>query len=556
MRSVRILGMAVALASCAGPRRSATPEAAPPAVRSDLPADIRRDAISAHVRFLADDLLEGRGTGERGHRVAASYVASQLHGWGIEPAGDQGTYLQEVPMRGARVASATMEVVPKSGSAVAMTFERDFVAAADLVRGDYAVEAPAVFVGYGVASKEYSYDDLHRSDVRGKVAFVLEGAPLTQRADFFPDLPSAVASDRREKIDALANAGAVGVVFVRTPRSERNATWQAVVRNMRFEHMTRLDGDKPAPGTQLARFIVPSIAFDHLLAGAGRSERLFSIIDACDRGSPQTFDIGVSVRLSVRSPVRSFSSPNVVGRLPADPASPVAGEAVLFSAHLDHMGIGDPVAGDSIYNGAGDDAAGCACVLEIARAFAEGPRPKRTILFAFFTGEERGLLGSEHLAMHPPVPLDRISVVLQSDFGAYPILPLRDVEPLGADHSSLETDVKLAARAMSLTLSPDSQPTQTRFIRSDHYQFVKRGVPAMYAMVGLNGATDEERARVAAFHQARYHQPADEWEPRRDYQPLADYARFVFLVGRSAATRPDRIRWNPKDFFERFGTTR
>jgi len=219
------------------------------------------------------------------------------------------------------------------------------------------------------------------------------------------------------------------------------------------------------------------------------------------------------------------------------------------------MGIGDPVAGDAIYNGAGDDAAGCAVVLEIARAFAQGAsRPKRSLLFAFFTGEERGLLGSEHLAMHPPVPLDRISIVLQSDFGAYPILPLRDIEPLGADHSTVEGDVKAAARAMSLTLSPDSQPAQTRFIRSDHYQFVKRGVPAMYAMVGLNGATDDEKARVAAFHQARYHQPADEWEPRRDYQPLADYARFIFLVGRSAATRPDRVRWNPKDFFERFRT--
>jgi hypothetical protein len=455
-------------------------------------------------------------------------------------------------MLGARVKSAKMEIVSPAGT-TAMEAERDFVGGADLARGDYKVEAPAVFLGYGVASAEYGYDDLHAIDVRGKVAFVLEGAPLTQRPDFFPDLPSAVASDRREKIDALAKAGAAGVVFVRTPRSESNATWQAVVRNMRFEHMTRLEGDKLAAGTQLPRFIVPSVAFDRLLAGAGRTERLFSIIDACDRGSPRTFDIGITVRLSVQSPVRSFSSPNVVGKLMADPASPVGGEAVLFSAHLDHMGIGDPVAGDAIYNGAGDDAAGCAVVLEIARAFAQASaRPKRTLLFAFFTGEEKGLLGSEHLAAHAPWPLDRISVVLQSDFGAYPILPLRDIEPLGAVHSTLESDVEAAARAMSLSLSPDSQPGQTRFIRSDHYQFVKRGVPAMYAMVGMHGASDEEKARVATFHRARYHQPADEWEPGRDYQPLADYARFVFLVGRSAASRPDRIRWKPKDFFERF----
>jgi hypothetical protein len=459
-------------------------------------------------------------------------------------------------MLGARVKAATMQVVSASGTTTSFEPERDFVAGADLVRGDYKVEAPGVFLGYGVASAEYKYDDLHRLDVRGKVAFVLEGAPLTQRADFFPDLPSAVASDRREKIDALAKAGAVGVVFVRTPRSEANATWQAVVRNMRFEHMTRLDDGKLAAGTQLPRFIVPSVAFDRLLAGAGRSERLFSIIDASDRGSPQSFDIGVTVRLSVTSPIRPLSSPNVVGKLAADPASPVAGEAVLFSAHLDHMGIGDAVNGDAIYNGAGDDAAGCAVVLEIARAFAQGERPKRNVFFAFFTGEERGLLGSEHLALHPPVPLDRFSVVLQSDFGAYPILPLRDIEALGADHSTLRSDVEAAARAMHLSLSPDSQPAQTRFIRSDHYQFVKRGVPAMYAMVGLNGASDEEKARVASFHRARYHQPADEWEPGRDFQPLTDYARFLFLVGRSAAWRADRVRWNSGDFFERFAARR
>jgi hypothetical protein len=546
-----IAALAITLAACAGERRSTVP--AP--VKGEEPTDIRREAISAHVRFLADDLLEGRGTGERGYRVAAAYVASLLSAWGVEPAGDKGTYFQEVPLLGARVKAATMEIA--ANGAGPMVYERDFVASADLVHGDYAVEAPAVFVGYGVASTEYGYDDLHGRDVRGRIAFMLEGAPLSERADFFPDLPSAVASDRREKIDQLAKAGALGVVFVRTPRSERNATWQAVVHNMRFEHMTRLDDDKPAAGTQLPRFVVPSVAFDRVLAAAGRSERLFSIIDSCDRGSPQTFDIGVSVRLSVRSPVRPLSSPNVVGRLAADAASPVAGEAVMFSAHLDHLGIGDAVGGDAIYNGAGDDAAGCAVVLEIARAFARSAsRPKRSILFAFFTGEEKGLLGSEHLAMHPPLPLDRISVVLQSDFSAYPILPLRDIEPLGADHSTLDSDVKAAAHAMGLTLSPDSEPTQTRFIRSDHYQFVKRGVPAMYAMVGLAGATDEERARVASFRLARYHQPADEWEPRRDYQPLADYARFVFLVGRSAAERPDRIRWKPKDFFERFGAKR
>ena len=541
------------LPSCAAPSQHEPPSTfAMQLEKKDPLSEIRRDAISAHIRFLADDLLEGRGTGERGHRVAAAYVATQLQALGIEPAGDNGSYFQDVPMRGASVKSASMELVSGTGKVVPLVNERDFLAAADYNRGEAHVEAPLVFLGYGISEPDYHYDDLHARDVHGKVVVLLQGAPPS-RPNFFPDVAQAVAGDRSVKVAALEKLGAAGVIFVTAPLLEERFPWDRAVKGSHFERVTLVEDGKPREGSVLPRFFIPSRVLDAWLAEAGRSERIAGLAASADAGHPQTFDFGLSVRLSVQSPVRSFSSPNVVGRLTKDRGSPLASEAVLFSAHLDHLGIGDPVNGDAIYNGAGDDAAGCAMVLEIARAFAQSnERPKRSLLFAFFTGEEKGLLGSDHLAQHPPVPLDHVAAVIQSDFATYPILPLHDIEPLGADHSTLEADVRDAARAMNITLSPDSRPEEVLFIRSDHYAFVRRGVPAISPVIGLQGATPQERSAVEAFEKARFHQPADEWEPKRDYQPLADFARFQFLFGLSIANRTERPHWKPHDYFERF----
>jgi len=540
------------LASCAQGSRSSP--SGPGELGGPLP-DLRREAISAHIQALADDRLEGRGTGTPGHRQAALYVAEQLRSLGIVPAGDNGTFFQEVPLRFARLESATFEIAPGKGPRRVLDDGRDFVATPDFAQGEYRVEAPLVFLGYGVQAEEYHYDDLDGVAVRGKVAVVLEGAPLGQTPDFFPPLPSAVSSDRLDKMEALSRRGAVGAVMVRIPRGERLTAWNRLVQGVRFQDMIWTDGGQLPPGRPFPRFTIPSRVFDELLAAAGRPERVVDLVAAAEAGSPKTFELAMSARLSVRSPSGPQSSPNVVGRWAADSTSPVAGEAVVFSAHLDHLGIGDPVNGDRIYNGAGDDAAGCSMVLEIARAFTRlGSRPRRSVLFVFFTGEEKGLLGSDYFAAHPPVPIDRVVAAINSDFFAYPILPLRALEPLGTEHSTLEVDVRRAAEATGLTLWPDSKPEETRFIRSDQYSLVRRGVPGIYPMVGLAGASAAEREAVAAFERVRYHQPADEWEPDRDYQPLADFARFQFLVGLSVAQRADRPAWKQGDYFQRFAS--
>jgi hypothetical protein len=538
------------LVSCAQGARSAAPGSEE--LKDPLP-DFRREAVSTHIRALADDRVEGRATGTTGHRQAAGYVAGQLRSLGIEALGDNGTFFQEVPLRLARLESATLEVALGKGQRRVLEHERDFVVTPDFARGEYRAEAPLVFLGYGVQAEEYRYDDLDGANVRGKVAVVLDGAPLGQKPDFFPALPSAVASDRLDKLEALAKRGAVGVVMVRIPRAERLTAWSRVVQGVRFQDMIWTDGSQLPRGRPFPRFTVPGHVFDELLAAAGRPERVVDLVSAAEAGSPRTFDLGMTARLSVRSPSTPQSSPNVVGRWAADSSSPAAGEALIFSAHLDHLGIGDPVNGDRIYNGAGDDAAGCSMVLEIARAFTHlGFRPQRSVLFVFFTGEEKGLLGSDYFAAHPPVPIDRVVAAINSDFAAYPILPLRALEPLGIEHSTLEADVRRAAQATGVTVWPDSKPEETRFIRSDHYSLVRLGVPGIYPMVGLAGATAAQREAVAAFERVRYHQPADEWEPTRDYQPLADFARFQFLVGLSVAQRADRPAWKQGDYFQRF----
>jgi Zn-dependent M28 family amino/carboxypeptidase len=227
---------------------------------------------------------------------------------------------------------------------------------------------------------------------------------------------------------------------------------------------------------------------------------------------------------------------------------------VMYGAHLDHMGIGDPVNGDRIYNGASDDAAGCASLLETARAFTVLSRahpPRRKILFLFVTGEERGLLGSKYFAEHPTVPLRDVVADIDID-DAYPIAPIQDVVALGAEESTLAVDAQRAAHALGLETGPDPHPEQNYFIRSDNWSFVKKGIPAAQILRGERGMSKEEKEATEAFWKGRYHQPQDEYEASRDWRPFAEYTKFSFLLGLSIAQRADRPTWNANSFFRRF----
>jgi Zn-dependent M28 family amino/carboxypeptidase len=340
---------------------------------------------------------------------------------------------------------------------------------------------------------------------------------------------------------------AKAVVAVWPPAKEAFAPFKRLADHWSFDSM-RLEDAPPL----LPAALISSAAFEALLKQAGRPETVAALVEASAKGKPEGFDLGVRARLRAESKIRRITSENVVGVLPGDPASPTAAEMIVYGAHLDHMGIGKAVNGDRIYNGASDDAAGVASLLETARAYTRlGKPPRRSILFLFVTAEERGLLGSEWFARHPTVPLKDIVADIDVD-GAYPIRPLKDVVALGTDESSLGADVARAAGVLGLQVSPDPQPEEAYFVRSDNFNFVKKGIPAAMVFNGFAGLTPEQVRADLEFWRKRYHQPQDEYEPGRDWEPFAQLTRFNFLLGVAIADDAARPAWNANSWFRRF----
>jgi Peptidase family M28 len=517
---------------------------------ADAAAGIRPEAVSAHIRFLADDLLEGRAPGERGFDIAAAYVASELQGMGLEPAGDDGTWFQPMTFRAARLREARLEVGTPGGEAAALVPDRDFVARAPLGTGVADVTAPVVYVGHGIVAPEYHWDDLAGVDLKGKWAMVLTGAPLGTTADFFPPIPSAVYGSPRSKLERLLARGVAGVLWVQTPAREKISPFSQLVSHAQRGWMALVeDGIVPAR-EQLPQAGLSMAGADALLAAAGRPERLATLFAAAERRERAPFELGTRVRLRAEAALRTVHTANVLGLWRAVPGSPTAGEAMVYTAHLDHLGIGKPEAGDAIYNGASDNAAGVANVLEIARAFTRlAQRPRRAVLFAFVTGEEEGLLGSEWLVAHPPVRRDALVADVNCDSGL-PVFRFHEVFALGADQSTLQQDAERAATALGLTLGPDPDPKQASAVRSDQYSFLRVGIPAAATKVGFGGASEQERAAAEAYTKTHYHRAADHWEADRDHGPAAMLARFQFLLGLSAAQRAERARLLPESFFQ------
>jgi hypothetical protein len=506
-------------------------------------AAIHGDALSAHVRFLADDLLEGRGTGTRGHAIAARYLATQLQSMGYSPAGDGGTYFQKVPFVGMTIqpeqSSLELDGTPlKYGDEV--LYGPRAGSASDDVSGEL------VFAGYGVSAPAYKYDDI--PDVRGKIAVILYGAPRSDRADFFPTAASAVYSDSVRKSRLLAERGAIGILQIFTPEMAKHLPFPFFTRQAGFEMMVWIDGDKPGAGSALPYARLPYTMLQRLLAKSGKSAD--EIFAAGPPGKLKPFSLGVKARLRVSAAVRRFESENVVAILKGGER---ANEFVAISAHLDHLGVGVPIKGDTVYNGAVDNASGCSGALEVARAFTALPRrPPRSILMVFVTGEEKGLQGSEYFTNHPTVPISSIVANVNLD-GVYEPFEPFDVVALGAEHSTLEKSVQAMGQVLGLGESPDPQPEQVFFIRSDQYNFVKRGIPAVFIAGGWrdeSGKVDPKRKEYDEWWTTnRYHQPSDEWDPKLNYEFMAKEARAHFLVALDVALDPARPQWNRGDVF-------
>jgi Peptidase family M28/PA domain len=513
---------------------------------------IRPEAIRADMRFLSDDALEGRGTGSRGYDIAAKFMVSQFESLGLQPAGDNGSYFQSVPLRLAKPDEMkTTLVLSRAGKDETLTFRKDYIARGNPVLPETSVEAPVVFVGDGVTAPDQGYDDYKGIDAKGKIVALMAEAP-----NFESSLKAHYSSGEVKLQNAVAH-GAVGVILLDDPVLERLYSFSEQVRDLSFLELRWLDKQQRPndyfPELKGNAFLSLE-ATKKLFAGSPHSaEDVFAAMKA---GKPMSFVMPINARIHNVTGLQDVMGRNVVAKLEGGDAM-LKNENVVYSAHLDHLGIGEPVKGDSIYNGALDNASGSAILLEVARAFSGmETRPRRSILFLSVTGEEAGLLGSDYFAHYPTVSKSSVVANVNMDEDLM-LWPLRDIVAFGAEHSSLDAVVKKAAARMHLSESPDPSPEEVVFIRSDQYSFVKQGVPAIFPVPGFK--SDDAKIKPAEifknWEQTRYHQPQDDMDqPGLDFGAAAKYARFVFLCGFLITEDSQRPTWNKGDFFgEHYG---
>ncbi len=499
---------------------------------------ITPDAVKAHVTFLADDLLEGRDTGANGHEIAARYVATQFAGMGLTPA-NKGDWYQRVPM---------VEVKPNADAQFSVdgtTFShlKDVVVSGAGPKGGERIEAKIIFGGFCLDRAEYGLNDLKTLNVKGKIVACLHGFPK--------GLPSDVGAHlNAEKAKVLSQRGAIGVLSLRTLEREKQTPWTRVLEfaDNRSVRWTNADGTlfDTSPNLRASATLDRSAA-DALFAGTKRS--FADILAEADKkgGKPKAFDTGTTAVLGRTSALSPFNSPNVIGMLPgSDPA--FANEYVVMMGHLDHIGIKPGVtSGDAINNGAMDNATGIATMLEAARAMAANPvRPKRPVLFAAVTGEEKGLLGADYLSRFPVVPAGgRVVAVVNLDM---PILTydFTDVVAFGAEHSTLGPIVAVATAKDGVALSPDPMPEEGLFTRSDHYRFVQRGIPSIFLVTGHAGPGAKA---FTDFLKTHYHRVSDDLALPLNWNAAAKFSRINMLIATEIANAPEAPKWYVDSFF-------
>jgi hypothetical protein len=523
-----------------------------PDAADEAMASIRPEAIRADMRFLSDDALEGRGTGSRGYDIAAKFMATQFESLGLQPAGDNGSYFQNVPLRLAKPDEArTTLVLLRSGKEQTLTFRKDYLCRGNPVLAETSVEAPVVFVGDGVTAPEQNYDDYQGIDAEGKIVAFLFEAP-----NFESSLKAHYSSGEVKLRNAVAH-GAAGVIVLDDPVLEHLYSFNEQVRDLSFPELRWLDKQQRPndyfPELKGNAFLSLETTKKFFEGSRHSADEVFA---AAKAGKPMSFEMPVTARIHNVTALKDVAGRNIVGKLEGGDAT-FKNEYVVYSAHLDHLGIGEPVKGDSIYNGALDNASGSAILLEVARAFSRmKTRPRRSILFLSVTGEEAGLLGSDYFAHYPTV--NKTSVVANVNMDEDLMLwPLRDIVAFGAEHSSLDAVVQKAAARLDLSESPDPNPEEVVFIRSDQYSFVKQGVPAIFPVPGFK--SDDPKIKPAEifkyWEETRYHQPQDDMDqPGLNWDAAAKYARFVFLCGWLITEGSQRPTWNKGDFFgEHYG---
>ncbi|WP_294322940.1 M20/M25/M40 family metallo-hydrolase [uncultured Sphingomonas sp.] len=500
-------------------------------------------AMKAHVMFLASDAMRGRDAGSAEYDIAAQYVASQFYAAGLRPAGDDGSYLQKVPL--IKVGPADMGKLSLNGQA--LTFGQDYLPGVNPAAAETTIAAPVVYVGYGVSSPKR--DDYAGLDVRGKIVAVVRGAPTgldSEEAAHFGGLPTKAAIAKAK--------GAIGIIALQTPEVSARMPMAKTVATAQPTSVSwaEADGKGHIMGGGVPTLATLSAAgAEKLFAGSGTS---WAKAAAALPGSARFRGIALKPRLDVaiKTVTTPLPSSNVAGLLPgSDPT--VAPETVVLSAHLDHVGVGTPNKnGDTIYNGAMDNAVGIASLIEEAKRFkASGKAPRRSILFLAVTAEEKGLVGSDYFAHNPTIAKVMPGAKMVADVNLdMPIITYKftDVIAFGAVRSTLGDIVKRAAATAGVSFSPDPMPDMALFVRSDHYRFVQQGVPSVFLWPGTSGPG---KAAVDAFFANNYHQPSDEvvQGPPIDWESGERFINVNYQIARDIADAPQRPAWNKGDFF-------
>lgn len=506
------------------------------------------DTIKGHMTFLADDLLKGRDTGSQGHEIASLYIASEFKKYGLTPAGDNETFMQRVDFRKALLVQESPEfsVITADGE-YNFDYPKDFIMGPDAVLTDSRVMAPLVFVGYGIVAPEFGHNDYQDLDVKGKIVVALSGKPSSLNSE-----EGAHLSSGSQKSMYAQNNGAIGFITVQTPAGEKVRPYQQSLSYIHTASMRWVDNNGNVGNTypQLIGSAYLSMATAEILfADAPRSIQDIYLQLEADL-IPIGFDMPINVRLARQSIHEKLTSPNVAAILPgSDPQ--LKDEFVLFTAHSDHIGISKSVEKDRINNGALDNASGTSVMLETARMFASlSKAPARSVMFLAVTGEEKGLLGADYFAKNPTVPIESIVANVNLDM---PLLTYEfaDVIAFGASHSSMGGYVKTAAANAGITLTDDPWPDLNLFTRSDHYAFVKQGVPAVFLVTGIESKDPEvDGAQVLnTFLGTHYHRPSDDMNQNFNWKAAGSFTQVNFEIGKTLADAAKRPTWHANSFF-------
>jgi Zn-dependent M28 family amino/carboxypeptidase len=573
----RIRSAVVLAASFVALSTSLLAQAIPPAVKA-AEASIDPEKIRAHVKFLSDDLLEGRGPGLRGSEIAAQYIAAQFALYGLKPGGDNGTYLQQINFVGMNAIreKTTMSIIPPKrpeGQIGIMLYSYDLKYGDDFTVSNRTltptvdIDAPIVFVGYGITAPEFNWNDYAGIDVKGKVILCIVGDPPSKDPAFFGGDALTYYGRWTYKFEQAARMGAVGALIIH--RTDLASYGWDVVKNSNTSEKTYIRDNKD-PQLEAASWIQLDVAKQIFKSSNLDAD---AQIEAAGKRGFKAIELPVRLHAHVESVVRPFQSPNVVGILPgssssllssrsaaegsASPTTNANDQAVLYTAHFDHLGFVSGMSGDNIYNGAADNATGCGMLLELARAWsqlASQPNFKlpHSVIFSAVTAEEQGLLGSEYLGQHPPIPAGQIALDINYDM----ILPIGvplETNVNGAQRTTFFPTVQVTTKRFNLAIVPDPKPSAGSYYRSDHFSLSRVGIPAFSIETGNlyeghDAAWGKKQHEDFTAHD--YHNFSDNYHADWDFAGNAKLDRFGMELGWQALTAPTTINWKPNDEFE------